>query len=116
MPGKFLLINFIFLFALWYCSEPQDKGLIYTVNGSIPASDMGINLIHEHMLVDFIGAEKTGYHRWDRDKVAKKVLPYLADAKNAGVNTILECTPAFLGRDPLLLKMLSQVIRPTSYS
>ncbi|MES2874673.1 MAG: hypothetical protein V4708_13185 [Bacteroidota bacterium] len=69
---------------------------------------MGISLIHEHILVDFIGADSTGYHRWDKSKVIERVLPFLMDAKQKGVQTIFDCTPAYLGRDPLLLKELSE--------
>ena len=81
---------------------------VITVNGRIPASAMGNTLIHEHFLVDFIGADKTGPERWNRDAVVKKVLPYLLEAKKYGVKTILDCTPAFLGRDVLLQKRLSE--------
>ena len=69
---------------------------------------MGLTLIHEHILVDFIGADSTGYHRWEKSKVIERVLPFLMEAKQKGVQTIFECTPAFLGRDPLLLKELSE--------
>ncbi len=81
---------------------------IMTVLGPVPAQDMGMALTHEHVLVDFIGADSTGYHRWVRETVEEKVLPYLMEAKLLGVNTFFECTPAFLGRDPLLLKSLSE--------
>jgi len=79
-----------------------------TVNGEIPASEMGQALIHEHVLVDFIGADSTGYHRWNREEVVEKVLPYLLEVKELGCKTLLEYTPMFLGRDPLLLKMLAE--------
>ena len=84
--------------------KPKD---IMTVNGPIAAKKMGTTLIHEHFLVDFIGAAATHAGRWNREAVIKKVLPYLQEAKNAGVTTIFDCTPAFLGRDVLLLQQLS---------
>jgi phosphotriesterase-related protein len=34
-------------------------------------------------------------------------LPFLKQIKNLGCRTLVECTPQFLGRDPLLLKALS---------
>lgn len=37
-----------------------------------------------------------------------KVLPYLLEVKKHGVRTILDCTPSFLAKDPLLLKTLSE--------
>nr|WP_262909927.1 phosphotriesterase [Maribellus sp. CM-23] len=79
-----------------------------TVTGPVSIKKMGKTLHHEHILVDFIGADSTGYHRWNRDEVVKKVLPYLLEARDLGYKTIMECTPAFLGRDPVLLKMLSE--------
>ncbi|MEJ7829880.1 MAG: hypothetical protein WKF91_16850 [Segetibacter sp.] len=93
---------------------------IISVNGTIPASKMGITLIHEHFLVDFIGADKIDAKRWNRDEVVKKVLPFLLEVKKHGVKTILDCTPAFLGRDVLLQKRLSeesglQILTNTGY-
>ena len=90
------------------------------MNGEIPASAIGKTLHHEHILVDFIGADSTGYDRWNRDSVIEKVLPYLIEIKKMGYKTLVECTPAYLGRDPLLLKMLSeksgiQIITNTGY-
>ncbi len=81
---------------------------IMTVKGPIPASEMGITLTHEHVLVDFIGADSTGYHRWDKEEVALKVVPFLSEIKEHQVSTLVECTPAYVGRDPWLLKALSE--------
>ncbi len=78
-----------------------------TVNGPIPVEKMGISLIHEHILVDFIGADLINANRWDRLKVIEKSLPHLKKIKDLGSQTLVDCTPAFLGRDPLLLKTLS---------
>jgi phosphotriesterase-related protein len=58
--------------------------------------------------VDFIGADSTGYHRWDRQHVIDKALPFLEEVRAGGCNTFMECTPAYLGRDPELMKRLSE--------
>jgi phosphotriesterase-related protein len=79
-----------------------------TVNGPVQPSEIGRTLTHEHILVDFIGADSTGYFRWNRDSVTAKTLPVVLKAKDEGVNTFIECTPEYLGRDPLILKELSQ--------
>ncbi len=97
-----LLVTFI----LFSC-ESQKTDII-TVTGNIPASEMGKTLHHEHILVDFIGADSTGYHRWNKAEVVKKVLPYLLEIKERGYQTLVECTPEYIGRDPELLKMLSE--------
>lgn len=114
-PFTHLLLAILLLAA---CKQELPK--IITVNGEIPAAEIGKTLHHEHLLVDFIGADSTGYHRWNRDSVVEKVLPYLLEIKKLGYKTLVECTPAYLGRDPLLLKTLSeksgiQIITNTGY-
>ncbi|MEX2232433.1 MAG: phosphotriesterase [Cyclobacteriaceae bacterium] len=81
---------------------------VMTVTGMIDSSAMRNTLAHEHILVDFIGAEEINPPRWDRDEVIKKVLPYLEEAKNSGCHTLVDCTPNYLGRDVVLLKQLSE--------
>lgn len=93
--------------AALFFGAKKKKHLINTVNGSIDANTLGISLIHEHFLVDFIGADKISFDRWDKDKVVKKVLPFLLEVKRAGVKSIFDCTPQFLGRDVALLQLLA---------
>jgi len=100
----FVILNVYFITLS--CQQKQHE--IMTVTGLIPAEQMGMTLAHEHVLVDFIGADSTGYYRWDKNKVIKKVTPYLTQAKEFGVKTLIECTPAYLGRDPVLLARLSK--------
>ncbi|MDZ7720617.1 MAG: hypothetical protein U5K72_17505 [Balneolaceae bacterium] len=79
-----------------------------TVNGPIQASEMDTTLVHEHVMVDWIGADSTGYHRWNRDDVVERVLPFFLEAKEKGVNTFFDLTPAYLGRDPFILAELAE--------
>ncbi|MBN2009644.1 phosphotriesterase [candidate division KSB1 bacterium] len=102
-----LVILIIILLHLFHCRK-KERLLIMSVTGPLQAAQMGEALTHEHILVDFIGADSTGYERWDREVVAEKMLPYLRDLKEIGVKTFVDCTPAFLGRDPVLLQMLSE--------
>ena len=95
------------LAGLISCSQEPEQ-IIMTVNGPIPASALGLTLTHEHVLVDFIGADSTGYHRWDKQEVLLKVLPYLTEIQEHQVSTLIECTPAYLGRDPWILLELSK--------
>jgi phosphotriesterase-related protein len=85
----------------------QNKKSIITVNGEIPAIQMGLSLIHEHVMVDFIGAANVSPNRYKLEEVFSKVLPYLKQVKELGCQTFVECTPAYLARDPLLLKQLA---------
>ena len=78
-----------------------------TVTGPVPASELGITLPHEHVMADFIGARQVSSDRYDREEVAEVVLPYLLGLRGLGCQTLVECTPAYLGRDPLLLVHLA---------
>jgi len=81
---------------------------LMTVSGPIEASAAGMALSHEHVLVDFIGADKAGPGRYDSNKVFEAVRPHLARAYELGARLFVECTPEFLGRDPRLLQRLSE--------
>lgn len=81
---------------------------IMTVNGAIPPSALGPVLPHEHVMVDFVGADQIKPGRYQPEEVFNTVLPYLQKLKSLGCNAMGECTPNFLGRDPLLLKRLSK--------
>jgi phosphotriesterase-related protein len=90
------------------CHNPVAQPFIQTVSGRVSAQTMGATLIHEHLLVDFIGADAYDPHRWQHAEVIDRVLPFLLEIKAKGIHSIVECTPAFLGRDPVLLKTLSE--------
>jgi phosphotriesterase-related protein len=99
---------------------PNRRATIMTIKGPIQAGQLGKALIHEHFLVDFIGADKISFDRWKPAEVAQTVLPYLREAKQAGVKSIFDCTPNFLGRDVRLLQLLAnqsglQIITNTGY-
>ena len=81
---------------------------VMAVTGPIGANELGTALIHEHILVDFIGAANYDPQRWNDDDVIRKVLPYLEEVKKAGCKTIVDCTPNLLGRDVQLLQQLSK--------
>lgn len=91
-----------------FSATAQEYPSIMTVNGPISYQEMGSSLIHEHLLVDFIGANQIDSTSWNRIEVTKVVLPYLKQAKALGTNTLVECTPAYLGRDVRLLQELSR--------
>ena len=107
MAIKNVLVAICLILLLTSCSSER-KGVIMTVNGPVSAGSLGITLVHEHILVDFAGADSIAYQHWDRSEVAKIALPYLRQLKELGCKTLIECTPAYLGRDPQLMKTLSQ--------
>ena len=72
------------------------------------AAPMRPILTHEHILVDFIGAKGVSRSRYDRDEVFRIARPHLEALKPHGVVRFHECTPNFVGRDPVLLDRLEQ--------
>jgi phosphotriesterase-related protein len=81
---------------------------IQTVLGPTPADALGMTLIHEHILVDFGGAAVEGTKRYDPNEAFQVALPQLIRIQKLGCRTLVECTPAYLGRNPLLLKRLAK--------
>ena len=65
-------------------------------------------LVHEHVLVDFIGADQIRPGRYDPEEVFRIARPKLEELARFGCRRLLECTPNYLGRDPRLLKRLSE--------
>nr|WP_198160779.1 phosphotriesterase [Pedobacter panaciterrae] len=89
-------------------SSRAEKGFLMTVNGKIDANAMGFTLTHEHIVTDFKGAEPDTRPEYDNETTASLLLPYLKAAKKSGINTMIECTPAYIGRNVKLLRLLSK--------
>lgn len=100
-------LNYILIFLIAFVPSITMAQLM-TVNGAIAPEEMGVTLIHEHIMVDWIGADSTGYHRWDKKQIVERALPYLEALKQYGATSFLDCTPAYLGRDPYVLKALAE--------
>jgi phosphotriesterase-related protein len=91
-----------------------------TVTGPIAPANLGITLPHEHVLVDFVGAEQVSKDRYNADDVFNTVVPHLEQIRRLGCRSLVECTPAYLGRDTAMLKRLAeatglQIITNTGY-
>ncbi len=81
---------------------------VMTVLGPVDPGRLGLTLPHEHVLVDFVGADKVSRDRYDADEVIRVALPHLEAIRRQGARTLVDCTPAYLGRDPVLLRRLSE--------
>ena len=93
---------------------------VNSVTGPVAPDALGMTLAHEHVLVDFIGADRVSASRYDRDAAFAKALPHLERIARLGCRTLVECTPAYIGRDPVLLQRLSrasslQILTNTGY-
>jgi len=91
-------------------SRPSEEAPVpvQTATGPVPPDDLGVVLSHEHVMVDFIGADRVSRDRYDPDEVFGAALPHLRQVRDLGCRTLVECTPMFLGRDPALLRRLSE--------
>ncbi len=81
--------------------------------GALPLpllAGQGSVLVHEHVMVDFAGADKIAPGRYDPDEVFRVARPKLEEVKQHGCVRLLECTPQFIGRDALLMKRLSHAV------
>jgi len=92
------------------CTTPAAKApdQVLTVTGPIPADQLGRTLIHEHVVVDFIGAAKTSPDRYDPERAFDAALPHFQELRARGVDSLVECTPRYIGRNPALLRRLSE--------
>src|SRR5262245_39591639 len=89
--------------------QAAQRPRVMTVTGPIDARRLGLTLMHEHVLVDFIGAEKVSRNRYDAGEVFRTALPHLKKLRELGCRTFVDCTPNWLGRDAALLQQLSRV-------
>lgn len=86
----------------------EKSRVIQTVLGPVAADRFGQALVHEHVMCDFIGAADTSPSRWDIAEVVRKMLPYMHQLAQRGVTGFVDCTPAYIGRDPRVLLRLAR--------
>jgi phosphotriesterase-related protein len=79
-----------------------------SVQGKLKPGDLGHTLIHEHVTTDFIGAEKVAQPQYELEDALPVVLPHFQKLKALGINTLVECTPNYIGRDVRLLQEISE--------
>jgi phosphotriesterase-related protein len=78
--------------------------VIRTVTGDIGAEDAGITLTHEHIRYAYPGCDYDPKNVWNFGEVAAQVTETLTAAKDAyGYQTIVDLTPAEIGRHPELM-------------
>ncbi len=106
MRAIIILLSLFFFISCTF-TRPESKGHIITVTGPIDTEMMGITLEHEHVIVDFTGAEKVLQPQYAVEYAIDTMLPYMNNLKNFNIQTFIECTPNYIGRDVKLLKELS---------
>ena len=68
------------------------QAFIQDVQGRHPVDSDRMWLSHEHVLVDFIGADSIQFHTWDHDAVIAEVMPFLEEIKAYEVDYFVDAT------------------------
>jgi phosphotriesterase-related protein len=99
--------------ALHGCVSRPESGepWLMTVNGRLPARGLGVTLTHEHALANFQPYEEwlRAPRAYDREEVTRRVLPHLQRIVELGCRSFVDVTAVGLGRDPILLRRLSEL-------
>lgn len=83
--------------------------IIRTVLGDIPADSAGITLTHEHIRYAYPGCETDFKNVWDFEEAAADITKQLTDYRDiGGWETIVDLTPAEIGRHPELMAETSR--------
>ncbi|MEM6321178.1 MAG: phosphotriesterase [Bacteroidota bacterium] len=99
---------FVLLVMYASCTTQQPPLTIVDISGANRVDTSKVWLSHEHLLVDFIGADSINPTTWNRDSIIQEMLPYFKAIANHGVDYFVDATPSFLGRDIELLQRMSE--------
>ena len=75
---------------------------IQTVLGPMASDNLGFTLTHEHVWQSAAGVNRTYPDFFDRESVVNRAVSQLVEAREEGVQTIVDVTTMDLGRDILL--------------
>ena len=95
-------------------STPVEGGCmgtrVMTVRGPISSDELGVTLMHKHFCFGYPGWQADdSLAPYDRQAVEAECLRVLEGVKKAGIKTVVDATPLDVGgRDPILLKSLSE--------
>ena len=75
---------------------------VQTVLGPVPVEQLGVTLMHEHLVIGWPGWIFDPLARFDRMKVTSLLIERLHEIKALGVSTFVDPCPIELGRNPEL--------------
>src|SRR5436309_12721989 len=82
---------------------------IRTVLGDVAADQAGITLTHEHIRYAYAGCEFDHRNVWDVETIADKVgRVFHTGHSDYGIKTVVDLTPAEIGRHPELMAEVSR--------
>lgn len=83
---------------------------IETVTGTIPIDEMGKTLIHEHFLFGYPGFEgDVTLGRFNQEEAVENAVTAARNVMEYGVKTVVDPTPNECGRNPKVLKEVSEI-------
>ncbi|MFZ5632720.1 MAG: phosphotriesterase family protein [Bacillota bacterium] len=83
--------------------------VINSVLGPVSTDDLGITLIHEHLIFGYPGWQyDTAAPAYDREKVAASCVEMIREARKYGLKTFVDATPNDGSRDPELYKIVAE--------
>jgi phosphotriesterase-related protein len=82
--------------------------MVNTVLGPVSASDIGKTLMHEHFYFGYPGFHGNTLHEKDFSELVELGVEVADRAKAQGVQTIVDATPSDCGRNPELLRAVSE--------
>lgn len=82
--------------------------MVNTVLGKICPTELGITLMHEHIIWDWEGAKNNKDKEYSIEEIVNTMEPYLLDLKKLGCRTLVEGTTYGAGRDVEVLKECSK--------
>src|SRR5437763_1850218 len=71
---------------------------VRTISGDIEPGELGVTLIHEHLLVDWGDLRGIPKAAFDRDQMADRMVAATKALLGAGGSALVECTPIGTGR------------------
>ena len=82
---------------------------INTVLGPVSADELGVTLMHEHLVLAYSGWECDALALpYDREAAAAACIKALKEAKSRGLQTLVDATATDMGRDIELQKIVSE--------
>ncbi len=79
-----------------------------TVTGKISADMLGKTLIHEHFAFGYPGWQGDSGYTDKEDEALSHSIAVATEIKKSGIKTVVDATPNDCGRNPLLLKKVSE--------
>jgi phosphotriesterase-related protein len=86
----------------------SERATVQTVTGPLPASQLGVTLMHEHIVTDLRAPAQRGVGDYNPEAAFRVALPHLNELREAGCRSLVEITPIHIGRDAAVLRRLSE--------